>query len=362
MTEIDRLLSRANPVPTPPPGRVTPAQERLLASIVADPPRRRRVPVVRLIAVPAAIAVAVALVLVTGRSAGVNDELEATGPGLPASGNGELIHVSTRLYGTLYGPGLGERLDGWFEPATGRARIVITTGGEMTLQQVVDAEGRTRSWQGALGNAGGITGEHTAPGAAASVRRLVRNRMSSLVAQAKRGFRRDNAIVGAATTQPGEYRGRPVTVHRIAPSLSGGRPSGYYFKWYTEADTGAIIAFERGVVAGDDVVEEGEELTKLESVPAARAHGASWHGRSRRRPKGPRPWPRRPPRHDRRGLVPHRRRRQRAHARRRRREQGARARRPPRRPCLPSADIPKPFRSPRSPIARSGRGGLTYVA
>jgi hypothetical protein len=55
MTEIDRLLSRANPVPTPPPGRVTPAQERLLASIVADPPRRRRVPVVRLIAVPAAL-------------------------------------------------------------------------------------------------------------------------------------------------------------------------------------------------------------------------------------------------------------------------------------------------------------------
>jgi hypothetical protein len=282
MTQIDRLLAQANPVPQPPPGRVTPDQERLLSSIVAVPRRRRPSGAVRLLVTASAVAaIAVAVLLVVGRGAGVNDEIEATTPPAVApTGEGDVMHVVTRLYGTVYGPGLGERLDGWLEPSTGRARIVITTGGEMTLQQVVGANDRVRSWQGALGNAGGITEDVIAPGFAANLRALVRDRMTALVESTKDGFRRDNTTLGAATTESGEYRGRAVTIHRVAPTTAEGRPSGYYFKWYSDPDTGAIIAFERGPVGDDgrDVVEMGEGLEKLETFASGQAplHELDW--------------------------------------------------------------------------------------
>ena len=283
MNQVDRLLADANPVPSPTPGQVTAAQERLLASIVAEPaPRRRAAGAVRLVraaSAVAAIAVAVALVLVRG--AGVNDETEATPAArVAAPGDAELIHVVTRLYGTVYGPGYGERLDGWLQPSTGRLRIVITTGDEITLQQVVGPDDRLRSWQGALGNANGLTQDVVAPDSAKMLRAEIRDRMAALMHEARVGFRRDGTTFGAAATEPGEYHGRPVTIHRIAPVLeSTGAPSGYYFKWYTDPDTGDVIAFERGpVVDGRDTVETGEELEKFERFGAddAPLHELEW--------------------------------------------------------------------------------------
>lgn len=278
---VDRLLSEANPVATPPPGQVTPAQERVLSSIVAVPRRRLGAGAVRfLVAAPAVAAVALALVLIVGRGEGVNDEVSVTQRGSVAIGDARLVHVVTRLYGTEYGPGLGERLDGWLEPSTGRVRIVITTGGKMTLEQVADGEGNVQTWQGALGNADGLSQNVVAPDFAAELRAQVRDRMSALVESATVGFRADKTTVGAPTTRAGEYRGRAVTIHRIAPTIDGGKPSGFYFKWYTERGTDAIIAFERGQVGADgrDTVEQAEELEKLETFAAANAplHELDW--------------------------------------------------------------------------------------
>jgi hypothetical protein len=192
-----------------------------------------------------------------------------------------MIHVVTRLYGSVYGPGYGERLDGWMQPSTGRVRIVITTGDEITLQQVVRAGDHFRSWQGALGNANGLTQDEVSPGAATFLRAEVRDRMAALIDEARAGFRQDGTTFGAAATEPGEYHGRTVTVHRIAPVLkSTGAPSGYYFKWFTDRETGEIIAFERGpVVDGRDTVETGEELQKFETFDAASAplDELEWH-------------------------------------------------------------------------------------
>jgi hypothetical protein len=208
---------------------------------------------------------------------GADDEIEATGP---APADAAMIHVVTRLYGTVYGPGYGERLDGWMQPSTGRVRIVITTGDEITLQQVVDPDDHFRSWQGALGNANGLTQDEVAPATARILRAEVRDRMAALIDEARVGFRQDGTTFGEAVTEPGEYHGRAVTVHRIAPVLKdGGAPSGYYFKWYTDRETGEIIAFERGpVVDGRDTIETGEELEKFESFDAGNAplHELDW--------------------------------------------------------------------------------------
>jgi hypothetical protein len=275
MTRIDRLVADANPVSAPPRGRVTPEQERLLSALVATPRRRRRLrPVALLVPVTAAIALVIVLAIPRG-----GDEIEATAP--PSStADAAMIHVVTRLYGTVYGPGYGERLDGWMQPSTGRVRIVITTGDELTLQQVVDADDHFRSWQGALGNANGLTQDEVAPATAKILRAEVRDRMAALIAEAKVGFRQDGTTFGEPATEPGEYHGRAVTVHRIAPVLKdGGAPSGYYFKWYTDRETGEVIAFERGpVVGGRDTVETGEELEKFESFDADSAplHELEW--------------------------------------------------------------------------------------
>ena len=152
----------------------------------------------------------------------------------------------------------------------------------MTLQQVVDADDHFRSWQGALGNANGLTQDRVAPGVAKALRAEVRDRMAALLEQARVGFRQDGTTLGEATTESAEYHGRPVTVHRVAPTLKdGGGPSGYYFKWYTDPETGEIVAFERGpVVDGRDTVEMGEVLEKFESFTAddAPLHELDWQG------------------------------------------------------------------------------------
>jgi hypothetical protein len=278
MNRVDRLVADVNPVPQTPAGHVTAAQERLLTSLVAEPRRLRRVRPIALL-VPVAAVVAAALIVVAVLPRGADDEIEATAPA-PALADAAMIHVVTRLYGSVYGSGYGERLDGWLEPATGRVRIVITTGDELTLQQVVDANDHFRSWQGALGNANGLTQDEVAPGTAKILRAEVRDRMAALIDQARVGFRQDGTTFGEATTEPGEYRGRPATIHRIAPVLeNGGAPSGYYFKWYTDRETGKIVAFERGpVVNGRDTVETGEELLKVESFDAEHAplHELDW--------------------------------------------------------------------------------------
>ena len=118
MTPVDRLLAQANPVPTPSPGQVTPAQERLLASIVAVPPRRRPSAAVRLMVLgPAVAAVVLAVVLVLGRGTSVKDETDATTRGgVAGAGNGDVIHVVTRRYRDVHGTARGERVDGWLEP------------------------------------------------------------------------------------------------------------------------------------------------------------------------------------------------------------------------------------------------------
>jgi hypothetical protein len=279
MNRVDQMVADLNPVPPPAPGHVTAAQERLLSSLVAQPRRRRRLRPVALVPVAAVIAAAVLIVAVFPR--GAADEIEATAP--PASvaaDDAALIHVVTRLYGSVYGPGYGERLDGWLEPATGRVRIVITTGDEMTLQQVAEPNDHFRSWQGALGNANGLSMDRVAPKVAKALRTEVRDRMAALIEQARVGFRQDGTTFGEATTEPGGYRGRAVTVHRIAPVLrDGGAPSGYYFKWYTDRETGDVVAFERGpVVDGRDSVEMGEELRKFERFDAddAPLHELDW--------------------------------------------------------------------------------------
>jgi hypothetical protein len=279
MNRVDEMVADLNPVPPPAPGHVTAAQERLLSSLVAEPRRRRRLRPVALI--PSAEVIAAAVLIVAVFPRGAADEIEATAP--PASvaaDDAALIHVVTRLYGSVYGPGYGERLDGWLEPATGRVRIVITTGDDMTLQQVVEPNDHFRSWQGALGNANGLSMERVAPKVAKALRAEVRDRMAALIEQARVGFRQDGTTFGEATTEPGEYRGRAVTVHRIAPVLEdGGAPSGYYFKWYTDRETGDVVAFERGpVVDGRDSVEMGEELQKFERFDAADAplHELDW--------------------------------------------------------------------------------------
>jgi hypothetical protein len=289
MTRLDRMIAEANPVPEPVPGRVTPEQERLLAQLVAEPRRHRLRPVALL--VPVAALAAVALVIFAVLPRGGNDEREAAAP---VTGNEALIHVVTRLYGTVYGPGYGERLDGWLEPSTGRVRIVITTGDEITLQQVVDSDDHFRSWQGALGNANGLTQDEVSHATAKILRAEVQDRMPALLEQARVGFRQDGTTLGRATTESAEYKGRPVIVHRVAPTLKdGGGPSGYYFKWYTDPDTGEIVAFERGpVVNGRDTVEMGEVLEKFESFDAddAPLHELDWQ----ETPKMD-PFPRTPP-------------------------------------------------------------------
>jgi hypothetical protein len=277
MNRVDRLVADINPVPQPAPGYVTDAQERLLSSLVAAPRRRRRLRPVVLVPVAAVVAFALVVVAVLPRGGG--DEIEATAPA-PSIGDAAMIHVVTRLYGTVYGPGYGERLDGWLEPSTGRVRIVITTGDELTLQQTVDSDDHFRSWQGALANANGLTQDEVAPATAKILRAEVRDRMAALIEQARVGFRQDGTTFGEAATEPGEYRGRAVIVHRIAPVLNdGGAPSGFYFKWYTDRETGDVVAFERGpVVDGRDTVEMGEELQKLESFDAEHAplHELDW--------------------------------------------------------------------------------------
>jgi hypothetical protein len=277
MNRVDRLLADANPVPHPSPGHVTAAQEQLLSSLVGEPQRRRRLRPIAVL-VPVAAVIALLLVAVLPRGGG-DDEVEATAPTVSTS-DAAMIHVVTRLYGTIYGPGHGERLDGWLEPSTGRVRIVITTGDEITLQQVADGNDHFRSWQGALGNANGLSQDEVSPGAAKILRAEVRDRMAALIDQARVGFRQDGTRFGEAATEPGDYRGRAVTIHRIAPVLEdGGAPSGYYFKWYTDRESGEIIAFERGpVVDGRDTVEMGEELVKFEGFTAEDAplHELDW--------------------------------------------------------------------------------------
>jgi hypothetical protein len=93
--------------------------------------------------------------------------------------------------------------------------------------------------------------------------------MKALVELARKGFRQDGASLPDTTTTRGEYRGRPAIVHRVAPTLRDGRPTGYYFKWYTDPDLGAIVAFERGPVDADgrDVVEMGEQLEMVSTYP-----------------------------------------------------------------------------------------------
>jgi hypothetical protein len=116
-----------------------------------------------------------------------------------------------------------------------------------------------------------MTEDRVAPDLAAHLRESVRDRMASLVDGTKEGFRRDNAIVGAAVTERGEYRGLPVVIHRVAPTLPDGKPTGFYFKWYTNPDNGdAIVAYERGPVGadGNDEVEIGEQLERLETFAA----------------------------------------------------------------------------------------------
>jgi hypothetical protein len=276
MTRVDELLEQANPVRTPPPGSVTPAQERLLASLAAAPPRRRRRlrPLAALVPVGAVIALVVVFAIPRG-----DDEVEATAPP-SAGGDAAMLHVVTRLYGSGYGPGYGERLDGWLEPSTGRVRIVITTGDEITLQEVADGDDHFRTWQGALGNANGLTQDEISRDAANVLRAEVRDRMAALIDEARVGFRQDGTTFGDAATEPGEYHGRAVTIHRIAPVLEdGGAPSGYYFKWFVDRETGKTIAFERGpVVGGRDTVETGEELEKFESFAAddAPLHELDW--------------------------------------------------------------------------------------
>jgi hypothetical protein len=291
MNPVDRLLAQANPVSAPSPGEVTPAQERLLASIVAVPPRRRPAAPVRLMVVGSAVAaVALALVLVLGRGASVNDETDATTRGgIAGLGNGDVIHVVTRLYSDVYGPTRGERVDGWLEPSTGRARIVITTGGDMTVQQVVDAEDRVRTWEQR-----GRTEDRVAPDLAGDVRASVEDRMASLVELTKQGFRRDNATLGAPTTESGEYRGRAVTIHRIASTTDDGKPSGFYVKWFIDPDIDEIIAFERGRVSGgEDVVEHGEALETVETLAADEAplHELDWRAPPAVRSATPTPTP-----------------------------------------------------------------------
>jgi len=275
MNRIDRLVADANPVSTPLPGRVTPEQEQLLSTLVAAPPRRRRLrPLAALVPASALLVLVIAFAWPRG-----GDEIEATAPP-SARGDAAMVHVVTRLYGTAYGPGYGERLDGWLQPSTGRVRIVITTGDELTLQQVVDADDHFRSWQGALGNANGLTQDEVAPGTATFLRAEVEDRMSALIHEARVGFRQDGTTFGEPTTEPGEYHGRAVTIHRVAPVLKdGGAPSGYYFKWFTDRETGEIIAFERGpVVDGRDTVETGEELETFETFDADHAplHELEW--------------------------------------------------------------------------------------
>jgi hypothetical protein len=315
MNRVDRLVADANPVPQPPPGHVTAAQERLLASLVGEPPRRRAAGAIRLLVPVAALAAVAAVVLVIARGAAVNDETEATPPASVASiGDAALVHVVTRLYGTVYGPGYGERLDGWLEPSTGRVRIVITTGDEITLQQVVDRDDHFRSWQGALGNANGLTEDEIAPETAKLLRAEVRDRMSALIDEARVGFRNDNATFGAPTIAAGEYRGRAVTIYRIAPTIkegdNAGDPSGFYFKWYADRETGEILAFERGpVVDGRDTVETGEELVKFETFAAGDAplHELDWEKTPSMNPfptASPEPSYTRPPERTRRAASP----------------------------------------------------------
>lgn len=282
--KVDRLLAEANPVPTPPPGRVTPAQERILAAIVAgeaEPRRRPRPrPGVGLLALASvaliAVVVGVAAVYVGARDGGVKDEVEATKPGrdvespvtgIVQTGTPRMIHSVTRMYGTLYA-GQAERRDGWLDLETGRARILVTSGGETTMQQTVGADERVRSWQGALGNADGIEDVERSSGLAENLRRLVRDPIGALVDSARIAFRRDGATFGEASQRAGEYKGRPVVVHRIEPTVDG-RSSGYFFRWYMEPGNGGEpVAFERGTVdaAGREDVEQGEELLSREML------------------------------------------------------------------------------------------------
>jgi hypothetical protein len=270
MTPLDRLLEDANPVPAPLPGRVTPDQERLLASIVDAPQRRRPPRAVRLLAVTSAVAAAaLAAVLVVGE--GANDEREA--PTTPAgTGDVQMIHVVTRLYGEDYER--GGRLDGWLEPATGRARVVTTTGGEIAMEQTVHPDDRVVTWQALDGDPDGFREDRVEPVVARRLRASVRDRMASTIRWLS-GDGMPNAP--EPTTESGEYRGRPVTIHRIGPPDIAGPDvptTCCYLKWFTDADSGATIAYERGYVvdaSGKDVVMIGEEVEQHETFAPGEA-------------------------------------------------------------------------------------------
>jgi hypothetical protein len=275
MNPMDRLLERANPV-SPPEETVTARQEQTLASIIARPRRRRGSSAYRASAVAVVLAGALSALVITlsgDLGSGQRTEREVP-PAVPAApSRGEVLHVTTRLYGASYGPKGGDRRESWLDERSGRARTQVTAGDQLTAEQLVGSDDHVRAVQGALGNFHGTTMDRIAPGAAESIRDSIREPMRFLVESAKRGFRQDNTTLGDAVVTPGEYRGRAVVVHRVSPSKLDGTPSGYYFKWFT--DDGRIIAFERGPVSGDeDVVDEGESLveaetTDLESHPEA---------------------------------------------------------------------------------------------
>ena len=92
----------------------------------------------------------------------------------------------------------------------------------MTLQQVVGADDRVRSGRARSATPTAPVEERRSSKFAGDLRASVRDRIASLIASAKDGFRHDAAVVGEPTTEAGEYHGRRVTIHRIAPTLERG--------------------------------------------------------------------------------------------------------------------------------------------
>jgi hypothetical protein len=120
------------------------------------------------------------------------------------------------------------------------------------------------TWQALEGNPDGFREEKVEPELAESLRASVRDRMRWVVDTF------GGSGSGPAATERGEYRGRPVTIHRIDPPEHEAPDEGTtccYFKWFTD-DSGATIAYERGYVvdaSGSDVVMIGEELIETDT-------------------------------------------------------------------------------------------------
>jgi hypothetical protein len=282
--DVRRRLRAADPQPGPP--RATPADERLLAAILATGRARRR-PVGPRLFGPLAGAALIAAALATGIALvrpkdAPRREVEAVSPGaLPA---GAVLHLVTRVSA----PGdRVRRFEGWVEPSTGRARIVERgADGKLLLQETV-AGIRVRRWT-RIGRALQAVSTERSASLAAHERRLVADRFAALVSDSWSASDAGAASASRTRTRNVRYAGQAAIelertrVVRLAVTRGGGhaavlRDHRQFARIYRSAATGAPLGLVQGVERhGARTMVHRERVVTYEVLGRAAVHRLNW--------------------------------------------------------------------------------------